>query len=704
MAAAKSLPPLREEIDLLDGPPLQDGQPSWTLHDPVRNLFFQLDWASFEILRRWHLDSPNRIAEEIARDTTLHVEPEDVEQLAQFLLGNELLQVAPGSAALLAARLAKRRGGIGQWLLHNYLFFRIPLVFPDRWLDRWTPRLAFLFGATFWRLTLLAAVAGGVGVYRAWDVFAATAVDMLSWEGFAAYSVTLVAVKILHELGHGLTAKRYGCRVPTMGVAFLVLWPVAYTDTNEVWKLTRRDQRLKVAGAGILTELTIAVWATLAWVWLPEGGPKAIAFLLSTTTWVSTIAINASPFMRFDGYFLLSDFLGMPNLHNRSFALARWHLREVLFTLGEAPPEDVPRARRAGLIAFAWATWIYRLVLFLGIAALVYHFFIKAVGILLFLVEIVWFVARPFWSEISAWRERAGAIRRSRRARVSAVLALAFLALFIVPWPVPLHATGVLQPRAQWVAYAPEQAQLVALPLREGASVPAGSAVFTLQSPQLQARAAQSDARAAQLALQSATAGFDAELRRDWQVLNDRQITAQAEQEAVAADVDRYTPTVPVAGVLRDVDPDLAPGDWLARREPLGRVVGTDTFQVVTYVEATAVHRIAVGDRGIFIADGASGPVARLRVAAVDRDASRTLGEPVLANAFGGSVQVREKQGALYPELPVYRVLLEVTEGDQDALAQHTWRGAVTISAAPEAPGLRFVRTAASVFWREFGF
>jgi len=700
---ATALPSLREEIDLLEGPLLQDGQPSWTLHDPVRNLFFQLDWPSFEILRRWHLGSAALIVAEIERETTLTLSQADVDQLKLFLQGNELVQVAAGSAASMAARLQKRRGGLGQWLLHNYLFFRVPLVYPDLWLSRWTPRLAFLFNTLFWRLTLLAAVAGVVGVYRDWDVFAATAVDMLSWEGFLAYSVTLVAVKILHELGHGVTAKRYGCRVPTMGVAFLVLWPVAYTDTNEVWKLTRRDQRLKVAGAGIITELTIAVWATLAWVWLPSGTPKAIAFLLSTTTWISTLVINTSPFMRFDGYFLLADFLGMPNLHNRSFALARWHLREVLFKLHEEPPEDMPRGRRTALILFAWATWIYRLVLFLGIAVLVYHFFIKAVGILLFLVEIIWFVAKPFWSELSAWGQRGAKIRRSRRARVSLLLLLGGLALFVVPWSVPLYSKGVLQPRSQWVAYAPENAQLTAMPFANGALVPAGSTVFLLRSPQLQAREAQSTARLEQLALQSATAGFNSESRRDWQILHDRQVAAQADQEAVSADHERYAPVATNGGILRDVDPDLVPGDWLARREPLGRVVSETEFQVVTYVEATAIHRIEPGDRGLFVADGAAGPVAQLKVLSVDRDASRTLSEAVLANTFGGSVQVREKQGALYPELPVYRVVLKVTQSSPE-FAQHSWRGGVTISGQPEAPGLRFVQTAASVFWREFGF
>src|SRR5690606_33005699 len=133
--------------------------------------------------------------------------------------------------------------------------------------------------------------------------------------------------------------------------------------------------------------------------------------------------INASPFMRFDGYFLLSDYLQMPNLHARAFALARWDLRERLFGLGEPAPEHFRGNQRRALVLFAWATWVYRLVLFLGIAALVYHFFIKALGIFLFLVEIVWFIAKPLWSEIRAWRERAPQIARSQRARRSALIA-----------------------------------------------------------------------------------------------------------------------------------------------------------------------------------------------------------------------------------------------------------------------------------------
>ncbi|RTL32167.1 MAG: hypothetical protein EKK49_11355 [Rhodocyclaceae bacterium] len=112
--------------------------------------------------------------------------------------------------------------------------------------------------------------------------------------------------------------------------------------------------------------------------------------------------------------------------------------------------------------------------------------------------------------------------------------------------------------------------------------------------------------------------------------------------------------------------------------------------------------RIAPGDAGLFVADGLSGPVARLEVERIDADASHTLSEPELAASFGGHVLVRERQGLLYPERAVYRVQLKVL--DSELPAQHAWRGRVSIAGRWEAPGLRFLRSATNVLWREGGF
>ena len=697
------LPPLREELALLPGPVLADGQPSHTLHDPVRNQFFQIDWPTFEVLSRWSLGDAAAIAAAVSRDTPLQLEAADIDEVRIFLRDNQLLRPQPGAAADFAARLRQRRGDLWQWLLHNYLFFRIPLVKPDAWLGRWAPRLDFFYSRQFLTLTLIALGWGLVEIYRQWDRFTATLVDTLSWQGLASYGVTLAAIKTLHELGHAFTAKRLGCRVPTIGVAFLVMWPVAYTDTNDVWKLTARRQRLAVVGAGMLTELAVAAWATLAWAVLPEGTPKALAFLLATTTWIATIAVNASPFMRFDGYFLLSDWLEMPNLHARAFALARWDLRERLFALGLAPPENFPRSRRTGLILFAYATWIYRLSVFLGIAALVYAFFIKAVGILLFAVEIGWFVLLPFWRELQAWRKLWPLIRRGARTRRSAAMVLLLLALPLLPWPTRIAVSGLLRPVEQFVVYAPQRAQVNAVAVAEGQHVAAGAVLFQLSSPDLTGRMRGARARQDSLRWQTAAAPFDNEQRARWLVAQEQLNAAAAEVAAADADAARYQPVAPFAGVVRDLLPDLRPGLWLGKQEVLARLVADGDPLVVAYLDEEEIRLIAVGDSARFYADTPEGPSLRLEVASIDRDASRTLPEPELATLFGGHIVAREKNGQFYPERPVYRVTLNAVSGD-GSTAQHTWRGTTVIFGAWTAPGWRYLRGALAVARREAGF
>ncbi|TWC71795.1 HlyD family efflux transporter periplasmic adaptor subunit [Herbaspirillum sp. SJZ099] len=698
-----ALPALREELALLPGPVLADGQPSHTLHDPVRNQFFQIDWPTFEMLRRWGLGEAGAVAAAVSRETALQLGPDDVEQTLLFLRENQLLRPQAGAAADYAARLRQRRGGWGQRLLHNYLFFRVPLVRPDAWLARWAPRLSLFYSRLFLALTLAALGWGAIEVFRQWESFSATLVDTMSWRGLASYGIALTAVKVLHELGHAITAKRFGCRVPTMGVAFLVLWPVAYTDTNEVWKLTGRHQRLAVVAAGVLTELAVAAWSTLAWALLPEGTLKSLAFLLATTTWIATLAINASPFMRFDGYFFLSDWLQMPNLHARAFALARWDLRERLFATGEAPPEYFLRARRIGLVLFAYATWIYRLTVFLGIAALVYAFFIKAVGIFPFMIEIGWFVLRPLAQELKAWQTLWPAIRSSRRARMSGAAALLLLLLLAVPWPARISASALLRPAAQLVLYAPPHAQVRAMPVAEGQHVAAGTTLLELSSDELEGRLRAATARKERLQWQTTSAPFDPEQRAQWLMAQEQLGAAQAEIAAIRADAARYAPVAPFAGVLRDLSPEMRPGVWLSRQEPLARLISDQGLTAVAYLDAEEVSLIKIGDTARFYADAPEGPSAMLEVTGIDRDASRTLPEPELANLFGGAVVVREKNGQIYPEGPVYRVTLKVRDAGNTS-TQHAWRGTVVLRGRWTVPAWRYLRGALAVVRREAGF
>jgi putative peptide zinc metalloprotease protein len=433
---AVALPPLREDLRLYPGAALRDGSPSWRILDPIRNSFFEIGWLEFELLARWkeHRDAES-LAARIAAETPLKATAEEVQELIDFLGANQLL--APGSALADSSLNRRRQDSKQSWymqLLHRYLFFRIPLWRPDRFLAR-TVALTDVFFTRGFVMMVLGLLA--VDLYllsREWYSFTDALARMMTAHAFLYYAVALSFSKVVHEMAHAYAARRYGVRVPTMGVAFLVLWPFLYTDTGETWKLADRRKQMVIASAGMASELVLAVIATLLWALSPEGAAKSVFFVLASTSWVMTLAVNASPFMRFDGYFVLSDLLDFPNLHERGTACAKWWMRKTFFGIETSVPEPQLRpGQRAALICFAYVTWLYRLTVFIGIALLVYHFAFKLLGIFLMLVEVIWFIFKPVWVEMTyLWQAR-------RMVRVAARPWLAVagvLAAFV--WIVPI--------------------------------------------------------------------------------------------------------------------------------------------------------------------------------------------------------------------------------------------------------------------------
>lgn len=694
--------PLREELALHAGPAAENGAPTWSLQDPVRNTFFRLDWLAFEVVSRWHLADVEAIARSVREETTLACEAGDVEAVLKFLSDNELLVLdADKSSAWYLERHLRRQQGVWQWLLHHYLFFRIPLWQPDGWLATALPWVAPLFGRSFRRLTGVALLIGLIEVARQWEGFRATLVDTFSWQGALGYAGALVFVKILHELGHAFTAKRYGCRVPTMGLAFLVLWPLAYTDVNDVWKLARRDQRLAVGAAGILTELAVAAWATLAWALLPDGVLRSMVFMLATTTWMMTLAINASPFLRFDGYFLLTDWLDMPNLHARAFALGRWRLREALFALGDPPPEHLSIARRRGLILFAYATWLYRLLVFLGIAVLVYHFVVKALGIFLAVIEIVWFIALPVWRELQVWQRNSERIRRSVRGHRIGWAVLVLLVATLLPLRFQMESQGLLRPVQSFPIVAPVAARIVSLTTEP---VEAGQPVAVLHAPELELRAQQAAQKVGFAQWQVAAASVDAQAMARLSVLRQELAVANADASGTQAEIARLAYQAPFSGWVDPVDPDWQAGDWVARHAPIGYLVGPASWIVETYFPGTAIARIAPGDRGRFFPETLGEPVLDVVVESVDRDASRSLQEPMLAAPHGGRLLVRQQNQQLIPEQPVYKIRLKVATEVNARHLQGERRGTVVVHGRPESLLGPFLRNLISLTIREVSF
>ncbi|WP_196802556.1 efflux RND transporter periplasmic adaptor subunit [Magnetospirillum fulvum] len=452
-----------------------------------------------------------------------------------------------------------------------------------------------------------------------------------------------------------------------------------------------------MGGAGILSELAIAAWATLAWGLLPEGSAREMAFILATTTWISSLVINLSPFMRFDGYFLAMDALNQPNLHPRSFALARWHLREVLFDLGEPVPEVLSPWTRGWMIAFAWAVWIYRLLLFLGIAVLVYHFFIKVVGILLFAVEMGWFVLRPFWMEFAEWGKRYKVIRTRPRSRWPLALLVVAVLVVAVPWNGRVSAPAMLKAERHAQVYTPSPARLAAILVEEGQTVTGGTAVAQLDNSDIDLRLSMTARRISVLKYELSSIGFEDAFRSRAKAIAEELEGVIAEQAALRADQRRLELVAPMTGSVGDLSPALQPGQWISPHDPLLSV--SAGALVEAYVAETDLPYLSVGDEAAFIPESRAARITA-RVAAIDRVAVSTLTEPSLAVPYGGSIPARFSDKALIPDTAVYRVRLTL-----DGVSSVTvpLRGKVHIAGIQRSLLGHVFQSVAAILIREWG-
>jgi len=699
------LPAIRDELKLMPAAPNPDGTPAWVIQDPVRNRFFRIGWLEFELLLNWADSDAAALIRTVNAQTPLNVTQDDVKQLVNFLAENELLRLDQATDVdRVRGRFARTRRAPLEWLLHNYLFFRLPLVRPQRWLATTAPYLAWLMTRTAAVVIGLLTVLGLYLVSRQWDSFTHTFVDHMTWSGVLGYALALVLAKTVHELGHAYAATRHGVRVAHMGVAFLVMFPMLYTDTGESWRLKDPKHRLSIASAGIVVELALAGLATLAWALTPDGALRNGLFFLATTSWVLTLAINASPFMRFDGYFILSDVLDMPNLHERSGALAKTWLRRHLLGFQDAWPESFQPGRRGWLVAFALTTWLYRLVVFLGIALLVYLFFFKVLGLFLMVVELVWFIGKPVMKELKVWHERRSEIRWSRRVAALALLVLAGLLLFL-PLSTRVQAHGWLRAEEQQLLYSPFEAQLMALPDRR--EFRQGDVVFTLDSKVLGFD--QEKARQLGLARERQMTGLmglpDGESQR--QLLASQKALHEAEERASTEQRGRLTLRAPFDGVLYDLDLELDTGTWVRSLQPLAMLVNPARWVVDAYVAEADLSRIDLG-QPVRVRQMVDPPVwLDARVAAIDVARTTALPTPMLDASHGGPLAtVPGPPGALQQRVPVVRDALFRVRIELDQPVDHGRLSLVRvqIDGHPEALVDRLLRGVVAVFVRESGF
>ncbi|KHS71982.1 hemolysin D [Pectobacterium brasiliense] len=702
---AAGLSPLRDELILHAGPANRDGSPSWTLEDPLRGLYFRIGWAEMAMLSRWSMGNAAQIVADVNQTSALMLDDSDVQYFNRFLQANSLTRVSGDEAlAQFSRQVEQSRVSIWRKLLKNYLFFRIPLWHPDRFLSATLPWVEPFFSRTFLKLTLLVAVLGLFLAGRQWETFKHTFLHFFTLEGAALAGLTLCFTKILHEFGHAYTCKRFGARVATMGVAFLVMMPVLYTDTSGSWKLTRRRQRMAIGAAGMMTELVLAAWATLAWSFLPDGMLRSAAFMLATTTWIMTLAINLSPLMRFDGYFLLSDGLQMPNLQNRGFAIGRWQMREWLFGLGDAPPEHFPRWLQRTLVGYAFAVWIYRFFLFTGIAILVYHMTFKLLGMLLFAIEIGYFVVMPVVNEVREWSKRRKDYRMNRNMTTTLVVSAVVLLLLMIPWQRGVYAPALLRAEQQSSLYMPVPAMIQRIDVKVGQPVQAGQTLFTLSSDALAHEQKQLERQIATLNWQSTFQVFNKEAAGDHQRVKQEHEAALQKLQVLQRQSEQLTVRAPIDGVVADMTTSLETGEWLGQGEWLAVVTKPTGGLVEAFVSEKDWQRLHTGAKGTFYLQDVSRSSLPLTIVEIASTATRDLNAaPELASIYGGDIAtLSDAQRKLHPEQAVYRVLLSLPD-DYRAQPQ-VLRGTVVMDGEAQSLLIRGWKVVSAVLIRELSF
>lgn len=685
------LPDLRADLQLSAAEPAHDGAPQWTLADPLRGRYFKLGADAMRLLRHWSLRDPQRLLAAANADAGAPLQESDLQQLLHFLREHDLIGATdPQQRATYAPKAASQRQSPWKALLHQYLFFRIPLWRPDAFLERTWPHLR-RHGPWLLRYGMpLLLVLGVFLVARDWERFVTAFPHLFSLAGALAFGTALIFAKLCHEFGHAYMAKRAGCRVQSMGVAFMVLFPLFYTDVSDAWRVRDRRARLLIGAGGILAELALAVIALLAWSLLPDGALRTAVFMLASATWITTLLVNLNPFMRFDGYFLLSDFWGVDNLQSRAFALCRWRLRETLFGYGEAAPEPWPPAMQRKLLFWGYAAWLWRAALFLGIALAVYHMFFKLLGIFLMLVELVWFIGLPIWRELQHWwQQRAQA--RPRRTLLTVLVANALLLVLVLPWRSSVELPAQLEAARVSSLHAALPARVHRLHVKDGQRVQAGEPLLELVSPDLDARQSivRQEIRILQQQLRRQAGRLETAAGAG--VLEQSLAQALAEYRGLAAQRELLLLRAGHSGTVRDLSSGLIEGRWVPPRLELLKLV-SDEVRLRGYLNEAALQRITPDSRGYFHSDSrplqAAVPV---RMQQIDTASTTRLEQTALASTYGGPIAAREDgEGGLQPLQAQYAVLLQVSDttsaplypirgiarmqGNGESLLQSAWR------------------------------
>ena len=621
------------------------------VQDPANNQFFRLNEEAYRFVAL--LDGRRTIAEvwkicnAIAGDAA-PTQGEAIQLLGQLYTSNLLQGDMPPDAEGLLRRYRQRITREIQGYLTNLLFIRIPLLDPDRFLDRFVGLFGLAF--TFWGCLVWLGLMG-MGLYfiagRTRELVD-SAQNILNPTQLPLLYLTVVFIKVIHEFGHAFACKKFGREsgsggeVHVVGVMFLVFTPLPYMDASSSWAFRRKWHRVIVGAAGMMIEMAVAAIAAVVWASTAAGSvPHALAYNLMFVGSVSTLLFNANPLLRYDGYYILSDILEIPNLAQRSRDYLYFLVRRWAWGVKQARDPAHTRGERIWMVLYAILSTIYRV--FISVAILLFiSSRLPFVGALLAVAAVVAWLLVPLGRFVH-YLVASSELMRVRTRAVGSTLAVALLVvggLGLIPAPDRSYVEGVVEPVQFAIVYAAGDGFLRSHLPSGSEARPDGPPLIECVNPELEAEARQWEAQRRELlARRSLATTKDVALVQTL----DEQLRAVDDK---ICDVQRRLGDLavhaPFAGRWLSPQLDLQVGAYLHRGDPVGVTAtpGDMIIRAVAGQEVAGVLSIEAGREVEMRVDGqpealVAGTITQFLPAGQDRVPS-----PALTDAGGGAVPV----------------------------------------------------------------
>lgn len=444
------------------------------LYDPFGHQFFRLHPAAYEFVSR--LD-PRRTVEEVWKDCLERMpdeapgQGEVIQLLAQLYLSNLLQLDLPPDAQQFFERYRKRKAKERASYLSYIMFARFPLFDPDAILNKLKPYGVALFsriGLLVWLGIVAAAVKTAVDNA---DRLLDQSQGVLAPGNLFLLYISLVFIKALHEFGHGLACKRYGGEVHTMGIMLMIFTPIPYVDATASWAFRKRRHRMLVGAGGMIAELLVAAAATFVWANTGPGTLNSLCYNLMFIASVSTLLFNGNPLLRYDGYYLLSDLLDIPNLYQRSQQQLRYLFEGKILGRPALRPAAPGRGEQTTLAVYGVLSGIYRVFVFGGIILFVSQRFLLAGIVMAVICVVSWLLVPTMRFVHYLLTDPALERNRGRAIAISLAAAVAFAALIgWIPFPASFSAPGMLvsAPFVEVPALASGRLRVLVVPSTQG--------------------------------------------------------------------------------------------------------------------------------------------------------------------------------------------------------------------------------------------